>query len=416
MPTFGATSTPTVVIVGDSTSTISANQVSRPELLYSILMRRLREDNPTKTITFYNRSIGGCTWATLASTSTSPPGGGVAAPIWTWTASTTWLNQIAALTPDLVIVNFGINDTYGLAPVDVVTCLTAFKNFSKKPDILIIANKQPILANPDPLKNAGCLNAAGFLRTMCLSNGTNLGISGLPPLGLIDMGRQFNAIGRGFDPGDQLLQRTINVAQGGSPITGITTFPYTFPQCNGDFYLNVTFPAQATTLFGSGVFGTIALDANSWGLFQFKWASGNVWHIVYSLQNGGSGTADVGRIGAAQTIGSGDVQVEITLKREHLFVECNGVNTSPVYDGPITRFAGPFSPVLTFSALTQSPNMTINEYAPGICHPYTPAATDVQLFGSVADGSEGGNASNHMTSYGVSAVDMAVLESTRFAP
>ena len=110
------------------------------------------------------------------------------------------------------------------------------------------------------------------------------------------------------------------------------------------------------------------------------------------------------------------MQVEITLKREHLYVECNGVDSSPVYDGPITRFAGPFSPVLTFSALTQSPNMTINEYAPGICRAYTPALTDVQLFGSVADGATGGNASNHMTSLGVSAIDMAVLEATRFAP
>jgi hypothetical protein len=470
LPHLIASATPTVCVTGDSTSTTSANNLASTDLLYYNLTRRIREDFPTKTISFVNLAIGGQTWTTLNSIPSA------FLPFY-FSVQFPWLAYIQGANCTSLFINMGINDanslvatqvqqvlakivafgntpaawpgatqsvalrtiikdsngllqiagqagttgssapTWSTAPVGVNTTdgsviwqlLSANAYVPSIPDIVLITNKNGNFFSTAPfntaLNQAGTIAAASYVRTLALSGGAGMNITGLPPIGLIDIGRRFTEVYNGYDPAAQVFTAAIPAA---SPISGITAFPYTLPVTpGGDFDLSFTLGSGSS--YTNDTYIQVA-DGNP----------GTTAGTLVSIEgNGATTTVSLNNATATQNVFTqtnswlaGSNTIRITAKGEHVLVQVNG---AVVLDTLTARFVSSFQPVIQFAGTApSSPTMTINAYNVGTPVRYAPSVTAVQCFGTT-DGTNG-NGLNHDNSACINAVDVPVLEATRFAP
>ena len=470
LPHLIASATPTVCVVGDSTSTTSANNLVSSDLLYYNLTRRIREDFPTKTISFVNMAIGGQTWTTLNSIPSA------FLPFY-FSVQFPWLAYVQGANCTSIFINMGINDansllatqvqqvlakivafgntpaswpgasqavalrtiikdsngrlqiagqagttgasapTWSTTPVGVNTTdgsviwqlLSANAYVPSIPDIVMITNKNGNFFSTSPFNTAlnqnGTIAAASYVRAVALSGGAGMNIAGLPPIGLIDIGRRFTEVYNGYDPVAQVFTAQIPAA---SPISGITSFPYTLPATpGGDFDLSFTLAngsSYTNATYIQVVDGNPGTTAGT--LVSIE---GNGTITTVSLNNA---TAMPSVFTQTNTWLAGSNTIRITAKGEHMLVQING---TVVLDVLSARFVSSFQPVIQFAGTAPaSPNMAINGYNVGTPVKYAPSVTAAQCFGTT-DGTNG-NGLNHDNSACINAVDVPVLEAMRFAP
>lgn len=402
MPRFCATQSPKVAFIGDSTTLRTGNNsIGQDDNLVGYLMGRLREDNPTKTITFGNYAIGGSTLFNYNQTGVTIAGAGMTLPSWFTPTSSTWISFVQTFAPDVVFVNWGVNDAYTFTTSSLVSFLTTVCGFTKVPDIVFLTNKGST-SNPTQAYYDGRLNAAALIRTVSQSNGKGFAVTNLPRVGAIDIGRQFNRMVNGFDPCVQSLSQVVSG-------TVVSSFPYTGPKTDGDLWLNITFPGLGSAMQAAGTTVTVGLgDPNG--------ADGGSSFVVFSSPSASQFYANYYGGGSVSnqsvntnTWAAGDINIQIHVSGSRLLVYNNG---TVAHDTQVVRYAGPFIPKITLANPPGSPTMTINSLAIGKCRRVPPAMSALEAYGPL-DGS--GNGINHGTSLSLNAIDGHLLQRLSFA-
>jgi hypothetical protein len=411
MARFGATLSPKVAIIGDSTGLEAGNNaIGYVDNLWGYLTSRLRQDNPGRTITFGNYSVGGSAMTSYAATGDTLIGQGLSLGSWFTPTTNTWISFVSAFAPDLLFVNWGVNDAYTLTTSTLTAFLTAVAAFPKIPDIVFITGKSSnASAGGIHAANnyvAGRLNAAALLRTVAMSQGRKLNIAALnlPVMGVLDIARAWEIAAIGRDPAMQdLFVRQTNVA-------GITTFPYDFAATEGDFLLDMTWPAQGSAMQAAGTIVTVGLgapqgDTAQSGFLQFQSLAGS--QFFANLYSAG-GLIEQANINNWSTT---DNRMIVHVQGDRIQVR---TQTTTVLDAQFPRYAGPFTPRVTLTTPHGSPSMTINTYANSRMRRTGVQLTRLEAWGSTG-AAMGGNGVNHGASLGLNKVDRWFLQNTSFA-
>jgi hypothetical protein len=181
---------PVVVLVGDSISTYGANQTGRQDMLAYLIDQEIKREIPTAT--FYDRSWAGSSLVNFTNINNPTPPAEV---LW-WTPGTSWIGQVMSLSPDVIILSFGMNDSSGMQAASYDNLRTVLGGSGFTGDLVLCTNLMPSLRASDIPANAtraqqdGRDNAAGVTRSY--ANFKNLG--------LLDFNRQFVKVRDGFDP------------------------------------------------------------------------------------------------------------------------------------------------------------------------------------------------------------------------
>ena len=166
---FLSKTNPIIVVVGDSIATTTADANGKTESLYSLIQKKFTTQFPDKTITFHNRAIGGESYFTAVGLPSSFPS-------WYTNHATAWPIYVGALLPDLVIFNFGMNDSYSFQSSTILSYETLLDNAgiftSGRPDIIHCTNLTPALDSTlsDFGTEAGQEGrdfVAGYIRSWC---------------------------------------------------------------------------------------------------------------------------------------------------------------------------------------------------------------------------------------------------------
>lgn len=192
LPSFSSKLNPVVVVVGDSITTQQPNSVDAVNTQYQIICNKIKKDNPGRSITFYNRGIGGMGFFQLDGVASS------GWPDWYTTTTDPWLDYVSALNPDLVIVSMGMNDSSENISLNAVESVIAkIRAMSSKPDVVMVTCAVPS-TNPGQSFHAeygsksgqeGRDYAAGVVRAASVKNAVPF----------IDVNRVFNVVRDGFD-------------------------------------------------------------------------------------------------------------------------------------------------------------------------------------------------------------------------
>ncbi|MEI7720152.1 MAG: tail fiber domain-containing protein, partial [bacterium] len=409
------TATPTVCIVGDSTVS-QGNYITSVDSQWSKIQMALRAKYPTKTFTFKDFSIG----SSVLNQFTLYPG---AFPSWYTNHAATWSSYVAAAGCTSLFISFGMNDGGYQTAASWATVLTAIAAYSPIPDIII---STPIVANPDagsPYNTAqwqsGNISNASLQRTIALS-GNSLGVSNLPHIGLLDIGRYFNMAVFGRDPVEQVLSYVIPpttpVVAG---ITTTSTFNYTLPATDGDFDVVITSNnGSAWSGLGSylvvGMFDSLGAAGTSpaTGFAVFS----NVGSDCFTNTYYSNGTSFIGSRSWGNWSNTTNT-LEVSLQGLHFQAKCNGVIS---LDQNFPVASTPFTPWIQFFNPPNGTTVTISSYAAGKMRSYTPLISKADCYGSIG-GANSGNGINHVASsclnevYGT-VIDQALLQSGTNVP
>lgn len=466
---FAASSTPTVCLAGDSTSSLTANQIEQSELLWPLLTSKIAADNPTKTISFVNRAVPSQTWATLNGTAVSNW------PSWYFNTGLPWLPYVQAANCTALFVNMGINDgagisaqairgvlakvaTWGAAPASWVSgsvavnavitdsngkleiasnagttgatqptwsttqggstldgtvtwfLLSSAAYVPKIPDVVLITNKiQNPAYNADP---SGSLLAAAYQRTLTRNGGAYYGITGLPPLGLIDTGRYQAAAVLGFDTDNQYLAVNQTITSGtneqfvSQTTNGTAGYGFKWPTAQyGDFGLSGTFYGRGNDMLTTGGSAWwIGLGTNTQNYIQITQSGANLGASITDYSGAFTGCA--GSVVASQ---SGNIVWDVTAKGSHVMLTINGTT---LCDLNVPRWQGAFQPWMQINGSPVGANViaTISAASAGVPMPTFPFLSATAWGGTGI----GGNGNNHSSSLGVAAEDAAVFGAINF--
>ena len=342
-----------------------------------MITRRLREDNPGKTFTFSNLSVGGTAWSDVSAQTAA----------------------ITAFAPDLIFVNYGVNNPGNDYSFYIEPFLAMLAGLAKVPDCIFITNKVSNAAAGYPYNlNDLLLAAAANTRTIAQCNGNTFNITNQPNIGLIDIGRYFAMGVLGYDPCTQFMTSS---SAGGTTVSGTAAFPYTLPRCEGDFDLSVTFPGMGSAFQAAGTL--IEIDVPN--ILRFQTTNGSTFYATYYNSDAQNLVAQT------QNWVSGDVSIHVSAKGGQLYVVNN--TTVIAFDVLVPRAAGPFTPVVNLLAPPAAPVMTINSYAYGTMQRTTPILDAASAYGALG-GPISGNGINHNSSKALAAIDWAVLQNTNF--
>jgi len=407
---------PVVAMIGDSVSVgpdttmpmtaktdpaSLANPIAPSELLWVLLKRKIRADNPGKNISFKNFAVAGQGWTNLAGVATG------SFPSWYSPTSSNWLSFVQTAAPDLLIIALGANDGAGLTATIVKNALTVINGWAKVPSIIIVANWHASLAGGVVSQvnwNAQFANAS-FLRTLCSSNGavSLMGLSNLPPLGLIDLGRYQQLLEDGTDLAVQSLSQVlanVSVPAGDN---------YSLPATQGDLYLDVTWPGAAGVFNFPGMTLTAGNANNYWNIFG-SGGTGVGCQITYS---GGAPVTST-RSSGAVTDSSKDIRLQLMNKNDLWLGKCNGTY---FVDELLPRFFGAsYQPLIAPYSHSANPYV-INAYCIGTPRVSLGGIGDLATVGGIANASsptDGGNGNNHPGSIGLAALHAAIIEATNF--
>lgn len=391
---------PKVAIIGDSTATTAANNLWRNENIWGTLQAKLQRDNATKTHTFSNFALGGANFSNFMQTGTESR----LSANWFTAPGRTWSSYVEAFAPDLLFICCGINAAIAPQLQFVRAFLANVATWATVPDIVFLTNKS---ANPEAITyNPTSLpyypGQAAMIRTLCRANGAGLGINGLRPLGLIDLGRYQTMASFGYDPASQFLHPVVI-----SPITGITGFPYSCPATSfGDLDLQIAFPRQGATLWSGGATAVVVTLSD----FGFGFPCNN---ISFSHAGGVIVTTyrmDGYSIRGIDTIsGTGDIAIRIVARGERVTALVNGTTT---FDRSVSRYVKKYNPSIHLLGTPTNPVMTLVAMREGQARRVDPFLSPAQVWGT--DYSDG-NGINHLSSEGVATIDAVVIDANRFS-
>lgn len=407
-----ATKSPTICIIGDSTGlpSLQQNTISYGDNLWERLQRRLMEDNPGKSWTFKNFDIGGSVASQFTSTGTTIQSAGLTLPSWFSTLGNTWTSYVAAANCTSIFVKFGVND-YGneTSSTFSTNIFTPIVGYTTPADIILITNDtaSPVFAPYNTVSAQNGLVANQTLqRSIAFSNYT--GVAGTPPIGVIDIGRFENIFIYGRDYYNQPMTYQV---PSGSPISGITSFPYTVgTSTGGDFDISVTFnsgsqwQSNGTTVSISTCDSTGGTQNHACQV-SFSNASGSQCYALY-YPPGLSQLANSNVSGWSSTNNT----LEVSIQGDHVITLCNG---TIVQDVIAPRHTNSFQPTVFVSSPPGGLTMTVNSAAMGSPATFQSSIYGTACYGAVG-GNNGGNGSNHISSYCLNLVYGAVLDAVSF--
>lgn len=179
---------PKVVLVGDSISTYLANSVSRGNMLTSCLEDSISLQG-NNGIEFYNRAIGGKTFNNLQSVLYQDY-----IPWYSGLETTTWIDVVKALEPDLIVFSLGMNDAENIKVASIKAVIDYIKTWAKVPSLVMATNLTPNpLGASEGTEVASQTSrdlSAGLVRSYVKAN----------DIGLLDFHRQGCVARDGYDP------------------------------------------------------------------------------------------------------------------------------------------------------------------------------------------------------------------------
>lgn len=322
---------PVVVLVGDSISTYLANQTGRQDMLAYILEQEVKRQIPDAV--FYDRSLPGAPVVGFNTTPSTPAPVGVP---W-WPDGASWISCVLSLSPDVIVLSFGMNDTGTLEPEAYDNLRTALNGSGFKGQIVLCTNMVPSLGcigneeNATPETQRGRDEAAGVTRSYALFHN----------LGLLDFHRQFCKVRDGFDPAASSLSA--------SPMP----VDYTSGQCTGqqevtDFLVDITIPAGGLPVAsyigiktGSHASDMLYLTQNGAGRFHVDLYAGNT-----AVSFGGSDTTT--------PVPSTEIRLIVEVKQDTvtLYDPASGSDGVAIFQSRIIRAGGSFLPVVSLPSAT----------------------------------------------------------------
>tara|TARA_R110002049_G_scaffold23545_10_gene83640 strand:- start:29543 stop:31468 length:1926 start_codon:yes stop_codon:yes gene_type:complete len=387
MRNFASAANPVVVIVGDSIATNKpTTSVNEVDSMWGIIQRRIREDNPDKNITFYNRAIGGATW-----TSINKPTGdatGLTLPDWFTDPSTkAWMVHVEDLAPDLVIFASGMNDRENFVTVQFKAVMETVDNWSKATDRMFITNMVPSRMTAtgslsDEVSQIGRHFVAGYIRQWAEFEG----------YGFIDLHQQYCITREGIDPRASHFIRQYSA-------TAIT-LPHAEAVKCADFVYFLTFTSSATFFSGRRLrVGLSAENANGVSWLDIYESGGNIAVELSDNDNApGKYTTVVSDVALPA---SGSHVLGIAVKDNMIKVSLDDTTVDGnIYEGMTRRHGGPFFPRLKWTDASAT-GFTATFWQ-GKPIQYMPQLTDAEMWGNGSDNT--GNDQNHPTSYGANLV------------
>lgn len=377
-----------VVFLGDSTTTINANQNAQSEYITPLIRAKFLADNPGKAFTFVNLAIASTTWDDLDGI----PGAGplsFVSGLWYTDTGKDWLDYAKDEAPDVLVFNFGMN----YSPFTVSkfrSIMTKIAGWAKQPDKIFVTNQNATMMSgsyPTQAQQEGRDAVAHFVRTHAMKGGG----------GLIDVNRQFVKLRDGID----LLNQPIKTV---ATNAAVTSGSYTFASECRDFALDftlgnaTTFWAAATTMeiqIGSRTGNTLVID---------KDGSGNLAVTVKADTGQDSIARAVTAIPASTTV------FKMFVKGGHLFLGSSGYIT--LIDALVERHGGLFTPRIR--SLDGGGSLVATSYTvvnAGVGEPFKfmPVVVDSDFYGGTV---YGGSTANHPSSIAAQLVLAPVVEAT----
>ena len=377
------TETPLVVIMGDSIATDTPTTTfDETDSLWGQLQRAIVRSNPSLTFTFENRAIGGSTW-TNANPSTLLNTTGLTLPSWAGAGTDSWLTIVEAMTPDMLILAWGMNDRENFVTAQFRAVVQEILSWTKVPDIVFINTMVPNRYSSDAtissdVSQNGRLFNAHYIRTWAAYNG----------FPCIDLNRQYCKIVQGFDPRSTYFTGTASATS--------QIIPYTAPETQQDFGIEIVTTASAALWSGKRIKLTTSYQGPNGGSWLELYDDAGFLAVEFVAIDDGPGRY-LQYTSAVVTPTAGSINIKIFIKDDWVRIT---LGTSVVFEGLIYRHGGTYSPILSVTSGTVGP-WNIRTWI-AIWVPNNPALNDYELWGSTDTSAsvEGGNDLNHPTSKG----------------
>lgn len=394
------TTTPVVVMMGDSISTEGPNAITLADSMWSAIKTKMVKDNPSKSLTFHNRGIGGQTWLHANSIPT-------AFPYWYTNTSNTWLSYIEALAPDVVFLAFGMNDSNGFNAGALVSVVNKIKLFAKVPDIVFVTNPVPAQTAiyPDGTGfgfvgqtfQEGRDYAAGYARSFANTNG----------YGLIDINRSMVAMRDCYDVTSGVMRK----------IEQVSAANYTAASSASDFSFRCSCDGAAWAE-GKVLAIKCGLEANDF-IFVKK-VSGNF--VVEGFAAGSSTYKSINTGISVPSISFG-FEISVLDGTCRLIIDplaADFANKRVIAEFSVIRHGGIFLPVISWQGESSGPFTDIT-YSSGYRDAkYKQSVTDSDVWGASGLSAStkepyGGNGINHYSAEGIALVVRPTIEACDFA-
>lgn len=378
---------PVVVLVGDSIATESPTPANFGASLWYTLVTAVQQANPGRSISFFNRAVGGQTWTTLNGTANANwPG-------WYSNHSKAWLDYVKEVRPDAVVVALGMNDAENFVFAQMKAAIDKMLAFSQEPDIILATTMTPSSTTADTSYSSftaqnGRDACAAYVRGYALADG----------YGLLDFGRQLRLVRDGYDQRVAAL-RQISSASAALPWTATT-------QAQSDFSLGLSFAGVTGGWWTGGPqvltvqLGTLGVNTVTELLID---DSAGFVRITVRDRQPGVGSTNQYQIVTTIARPTGTVVFGVLVQDQRLLVTVNG---TVAFDKTIKRFAGIFYPVLSAVTTSISPTLT---YCAGEAARYMAHMDDGALWGLTGDGTYQGNGLNHPSALAVATVIAPVV-------
>lgn len=395
---------PVVVIVGDSIATENGGNIPMIESLSSRIHSKLVKSYPNKNIKFFNRAIGGETYFTAVGTPSN-------FPAWYTDIARGWPAYVGDLNPDLVIFNFGMNDSSNLHTNKLKVYQTLLDNTAifpaGRPDVIYCTNLTPAIDSTfaglgTAAGQSGRDLVAGYTRSFAKAVGA----------GLLDFHRQCTIVKDGYDPTDTFLEFVGPIV----PVDGAVSAT-AFACTDFKWDLTLTLPVGNNIAVRLGAPSDTVIDPTGRGSYAVVYNNGGNFKVDFF-------TADITRpdniYASFETlvpIPVGNFVLTVEKKQESALFAINGAIATVfskllVAGADVPPKAGD-SNYLTGSII--SANLWVGRYKT-----YKQSVVNNDMWGlsdntAVQRGPFGGNGANHPSSIGSAAVFQPVLDSADFS-
>jgi len=390
---------PVCVLVGDSIATEEPTTTfSDSGSLYGVLRREFAIQNANLTPVWYNRALGASRFDHLSDNKyPTLDDTGLTVPAWPGvnTAADSWADALELLDPDVIFINFGMNDRDIFSATNFIDVMLQFRAQSatypnlQDCDIVFVTNMVPHLYSDTTniggtVAQNGRLFVAEQVRTFCQ----------MYDFGYIDVGRAMCRQVAGFDP-DRTHLRRDQFSESG-------TTPQTFRECDRDFGLTFLM-APTGSMWTSRIKLTLSQSENNAESWLEIFDDGGNVAVEFVMDDSFPGSLYPGRynktVSSVPAPTSGDMMsFEVYVRGCWCSVVVEGTE---IYGGVITRAGGRFEPELSYLDGRNKP-FTISSYYYGNFVETVPELSFTDFYGSTDDGGgvTGGNDQNHPSSEG----------------
>jgi hypothetical protein len=395
---FARSPSPVVCVWGDSMARPDPNGITSSGSFWTMLRERMVMDNPGKPIRFANRAIGATTWGMAA----AAPRQGIKLPGWYDNPARSWESYVRELQPDILVLAFGVNDSWGFRAEEFISLMTTIEAWNKRPDILFSTCRCPTLMERNA-ETADSQNGrdyiAAFVRGYALRKG----------YGLLDFNRRLTLLRDGFDYVGQAFKRV--------PIDPPNSLPIRFPRPVYDFGIRMNISGVGSALWSKlGVvrvqIGNPTITPENVLLLSRDEATGNLAIEVKATASYSPITRFVSNATLSIDPSRGTF-LEIFIKGNEIFVAVDDPDNVVLLQ-QVERYGGPFIPSIECDG--PSPQIHVSAMTAGRPVLCMPELTDREAWGTMDGGSLfGGNGFNHLTTLQAELVDEAVVAAQDFA-